>query len=230
MLNMNGKSRHYCLVPNIREKIFSPLSWCLILADFLFLLNRSSLSSWSIFPFLNFLETLITSHVRFFSNILPPCQNSQSQMETMDTAPSWLSDTWWAWHPEGGSSSKGRARWQSPCVATITGIQGREGVIVHKCLYSHRFVFGLRMRCTNFFSQKWPVSGCQQSYSEKPFSHSVSFLTPPSRQCSPVAHSYHPLLLVFPQVHLSQHPQASSVRFFNPLQAGPLPKFTGDLG
>lgn len=23
-------------------------------------------------------------------------------METMDTAPSWLSDTWWAWHPEEG--------------------------------------------------------------------------------------------------------------------------------
>ena len=87
---------------------------------------------------------------------------------------------------------------QSQVTATLCGNYhrhpGKRGVIVHKCLYSHRFVFGLRMRCTNFFSQKWPVSGCQQSYSEKPFSHSVSFLTPPFQAMLPCG----PFLPSFP--------------------------------
>lgn len=106
---------------------------------------------------------------------------------------------------------------QSQATVTLCGDYhrhpGKRGVIAHKCLYSHRFVFGLRMLCSNCFSQKWQVSGYQQSYSGKPCSGRVSFLTPPWR-CSPVAHSHHPVLLVFPQVHLSQHCQVSSVRGF----------------
>lgn len=185
MLNMNGMSRYYCLVPNIREKIFSLLSWCMILADFLFLFKIEAVYQVEvIFFFFKLSETLITSCVRFFPTFF---------LLVRAVSPKWK--LWTQLHlgcqtpGESGTLRRVISEGLSQVTVTLCGNPhrhpGKRGVIVHKCLDSHRFVFGLRMLCTNCFSQKWLVSGCQQSYSERPFSRSASFLTHPFQAIFP---------------------------------------------
>ena len=124
---MNGKSRHPCLVPNVREKIFSLSSWCMltVVGFFVSFFHRCSLSSWSIFPvFLTCWEFLIINSVGICPIFFLPVRTSSPE--------------WRCWTLTGPCCQtpgeactlsrvifKGRARWQSPCVATSTGGQGR---------------------------------------------------------------------------------------------------------
>lgn len=142
MLNMNGKSRCYCLVPNIREKIFSLLSWCMILADFLFLFKIEAVYQVEVFfLFKKLSEALITSCVRFFPTFF---------LLVRAVSPKWK--LWTQLHlgcqTPGESGTLRRVIFEGLSQVTVTLCgnyhrhPGKRGGIVHKCLYSHRFVFG----------------------------------------------------------------------------------------
>lgn len=102
-------------------------------------------------------------------------------METMDTAPSWLSDTWWVWHPEEGHLRRAEPGDSHP-VWQLSQASREERRHCPQMPLQPQICVWLRMLCTNCFSQRWRWVAVS-SYSEKPSATAPLSWPVPSRWC-----------------------------------------------